>query len=187
MTENQKEKFSFRVNVRNLLSNPVRVVLDADEAERRALAERLGVDKVHKVVADLALTTWKRDGVRIKGEIKADVEQACVISLEPVKTCIDEEFEALFVPEKSKLNRGATDDNGELIIDADGPDMPETFSGDEIDVGAVCEEFVVLALDPYPRKDGATLDLPVDTSDEASESPSPFAGLENWRNANGDA
>ena len=43
---------------------------------------------------------------------------------------------------------------GEIILDAEGPDSPETFSGDTIDVGALAEQFFGLAIDPYPRKAG---------------------------------
>jgi len=46
---------------------------------------------------------------------------------------------------------------GEILIDAEGPDSPETFSGDTIDVGALAEQFFGLAIDPYPRKQGASL------------------------------
>ena len=37
------------------------------------------------------------------------------------------------------------------MLDAEGPDSPETFTGDTIDVGALAEEFFGLAIDPYPR------------------------------------
>jgi len=47
--------------------------------------------------------------------------------------------------------------NGEVHLDAEGPDSPETFSGETIDVGALAEEFFGLAIDPYPRSEGASL------------------------------
>ena len=61
------------------------------------------------------------------------------------------------------------------MLDADGPDSPETFSGDTIDVGALAEEFFGLAIDPYPRKPGA---VAADAgSDEAGEpAGGPLAG-----------
>ena len=56
---------------------------------------------------------------------------------------------------------------GEIVLDADGPDGPETFAGDTIDVGALAEEFFALAIDPYPRKPGVDL---------AGRAPSTRAG-----------
>ena len=72
-----------------------------------------------------------------------------------------------------------------MIIEAEGPDIPETYSGDSIDVGAVCEEFIALAIDPYPRKEGAVLDAADEPGDEESSAPSPFAGLEGWNKGKG--
>ncbi len=41
-----------------------------------------------------------------------------------------------------------------MLLDPDGPDIPDTFTGDTIDAGAVVSEHVALAIDPYPRKAG---------------------------------
>ncbi|WP_136658811.1 DUF177 domain-containing protein [Nitratireductor sp. XY-223] len=180
MTENNKETFSYRVNVGHLSANPVTVRLEADPGERLAMAERWGVTRVDAVTAELELVRWKRDGVRVKGRVRAEIEQSCIVTLEPVMATIDEAVEALFVPEGSKLARIATDENGEIVFDAEGPDIPESFHGDSIDVGAVCEEFIVLAIDPYPRKEGAVLESPGDPQ-QAEDTPSPFAGLKSWK------
>lgn len=187
MSEEKKERFSYRVNVGHVSSNPISVALEADAAERAALAERWGVEKVNAVCAELALTRWKRDGVRIKGRVIADIEQNCVVSLEPVASHIDEPVEALFVPEGSKLARITTDDGGEMIVEAEGPDLPEPFKGDTIDVGTVCEEFIVLAIDPYPRKDGAVFETGDEALGDDPGAPSPFAGLEGWNKGKGSA
>ena len=72
------------------------------------------------------------------------------------------------------------DETGEMVFDAEGPDLPETFTGDSIDVGSVCEEFVVLAIDPYPRKEGAVLEASDEMPPDDDRPPSPFAGLKNW-------
>lgn len=180
MTDNNTENFSYRVNVGHISSNPVTVFLEADPKEKKALADRWDVNRVDAVTAELTLTGWKKDGVRIKGRVQADIEQSCVVSLEPVTSHIDETFEALFVPEGSKLARIVTDESGEMVVEAEGPDLPETFTGDSIDVGAVCEEFIVLAIDPYPRKDGAALEPQAEPEEGDRTAPSPFAGLKAW-------
>ena len=63
----------------------------------------------------------------------------------------------LYFPEDSKLGRLGFHAAGEVHLDAEGPDSPETFSGETIDVGALAEEFFGLAIDPYPRSEGASL------------------------------
>ncbi len=177
----QRHSFSYRVNVGSVAANPLDVWLEATEDERLEMAERWGVLSVESVRAQLHLNRWKRDGVRIKGTVEAALTQSCVVTLEPVSTTVSETIDALFVPENSRLARLDVADDGEIVVDADGPDVPETFHGDSIDVGAVSEEFIVLALDPYPRSEGAVFQP--DRSDPEGETlaPSPFAELKAWK------
>jgi len=113
------------------------------------------------------VTPWKRNGVKVSGSVEADITQACIVTLEPVAAHIDEAVEALFLPEQSKLGRQGFEGGGEILLDAEGPDSPETFSGDTIDVGALAEQLFGLAIDPYPRKPGASLEAA--GPDDASE------------------
>ena len=66
--------------------------------------------------------------------------------LEPVQSKIDEDVEGC-IPSRGFQARPAKgfDVGGEILLDAEGPDSPETFSGDSIDVGALAEEFFGLA------------------------------------------
>lgn len=148
---------SFRANIARLPHKGLPVVIEADATQRAALAEEHGLLSVEAYRAELLVTSWKRNGVRVIGRVEADITQACIVTLDPVGAHIDEPIEALLLPEDSKLGRQGFDDGGEILLDADGPDSPETFSGDTIDVGALAEQFFGLAIDPYPRKQGASL------------------------------
>ena len=149
---------SFKANVGRLPHKGLPVVIDADPAQRAALAAEHELLSVENYRAELLVAPWKRNGVKVSGRVEADITQACIVTLEPVAAHIDEEVEALFLPEQSKLGREGFEGGGEILLDADGPDGPETFSGDTIDVGALAEEFFGLAIDPYPRKQGAAID-----------------------------
>ena len=149
---------SFFANVARLPQKGLPVVIEADAAQRAVLAEEHGLLSVEAYRAELLVVSWKRNGVRVSGHVEADITQACIVTLDPVQAHIDEPVEALLLPEDSKLGRQGFDGGGEILLDADGPDSPETFSGDIIDVGALAEQFFGLAIDPYPRKAGASLD-----------------------------
>lgn len=148
---------AFPVNVARLPARgmPVRIV--ADEAQRAALAKAHDLLSVESLEADLLVTAWKSRGVRVSGRLRARIEQACVVTLEPVAARIDETLAAVFAPEGSRLLRPDMDEGGEILLDAEGPDSPEPFTGNEIDVGALVEEFFALGIDPYPRKAGVAL------------------------------
>jgi uncharacterized metal-binding protein YceD (DUF177 family) len=173
--------FSYLVKVGHISANPVDVHVEADASERQGLAALWNVLSVESVKAELKISRWKRDGIRVKGKVRANLTQACVVTLEPVTADIDEDFEQIFVPEGSKLARPPVDDAGELLLDPDGPDLPEIFSGDTIDAGAVVTEFAALAIDPYPRKPGIDFQDHIEDTGENDRKPSAFAALKDWK------
>ena len=120
---------SFKANVGRLPHKGLPVVIDADAAQRAALAQEHELLSVENYRAELLVAPWKRNGVKVSGRVEADITQACIVTLEPVAAHIDEEVEALFLPEQSKLGRQGFEGGGEILIDAEGPDSPETFSG----------------------------------------------------------
>lgn len=173
--------FSYLVKVGHISGNPVEVHVEADNRELAGLATLWNILSVEKLEANLKISRWKRDGVRIKGDVRAKIVQACVVTLDPVESEINENFEQIFVPEDSKLARAPSKDAGEMVLDPDGPDVPETFAGDAIDVGAVVTEFAALAIDPYPRKPGIEFDGHIEDTGENDRKPSPFAVLKDWK------
>jgi hypothetical protein len=181
MTLRDAPPFSYRVNVGHVSLNPITVRMEADEAERKALARGWGVSAVERFSTELELNRWKRDGLRVAGTVRATIVQPCVVTLEPVTQVIEETLQAIFVPEGSKLARIGLDGEGQMIVDAEGPDAPETFSGDAIDVGMVAAEFAALAIDPFPRKPGVVFETHLEDDADQSAEPSPFAALRDWK------
>ncbi|RCS23110.1 DUF177 domain-containing protein [Phyllobacterium salinisoli] len=180
---NDSPALKFPVSVNNLPQKGIIVTIKADERERGALARDHGLEAVKFFAAEFHVLPWKKQGVKVQGRIDADIVQSCIATLEPLDARIAEKVDTVFVPEDSKLARIRLDESGEMLIDAEGPDMPETFSGDHIDIGAVAEEFFDLAIDPYPRKPGLPEQiLPQETVTPDVEKPvSPFAKLSHWK------
>jgi len=173
--------FSYRVRVGHVSHNPIEVRIEADERERAALAKLWDILGVQALTAELKVRRWKKDGVKVMGTVHAEVTQACVVTLEPVAEVIDEEIEEMFVPEGSALARIPANDAGEIILDPDGPDLPEQFSGDEIDIGAFVAEMAAMALDPYPRRSDVEFAGHVESDAVEDRKPSPFAVLKNLK------
>jgi len=170
MKEEQiKSPVSFEVHVSRMPQKGLPVVIEADEKQRAALAHEHGLEAVERFHAELLVTAWKRHGVKVEGRVEADIVQTCVVTLDPIQNHISEKVSGLFLPEDSKLGRLGFETGGEMLLDAEGPDSPELFSGDTIDVGALAEEFFGLGIDPYPRKSGASLQESPDEKDEPEE------------------
>jgi uncharacterized metal-binding protein YceD (DUF177 family) len=151
-----------------------RLDLQAGEAERQAVADRLRLPSLGRFDAHVTLT---REGERVgaTGRIKAQLEQRCVATGEPVPAAIDEPFELLFLPEPN----AAADEEIELSE----RDCDVVFhDGAAIDLGGALADTLALALDPYPRcadADTALRDAGVLSEEQAG----PFAVLAKLRGA----
>jgi uncharacterized metal-binding protein YceD (DUF177 family) len=149
----------------------------ASEPERAALALHLAIPAVERLEAEVVVKSWRGEGVKITGRLTADVVQSDVVTLEPLSQKVDEDIELVFLPEHSRLARMVQPQDGELHLDPDGDDIPETYAGDRIEFGSVLAEALALGLNPYPRAEGASFES-FDTDPEPEVGKiSPFATL----------
>lgn len=182
----QGDVFSFKVKVSHVSANPISVKISADAADLEQLARQWHVPEVLSFEAELELGRWKRDGIRVKGHVRSTIVQDCVVTLDPVTQIIEEDVETIFLPENSRLAKRTLDGNGEMFLDPDGPDLPEVFSGDSIDVGAVVAEFAALSIDAYPRKEGLEYTDRIESDSSTDKKPSPFAVLQGLKGGKSD-
>lgn len=124
------------------------IKLETDAEERRRLAARFGLLSLDRLVALLAVTRGASGiPIRVKGRLQASVVQRCIVSLEPVASEIDEPVEAEYGP--------ASTEGPEEVVRLDEPDPPEPLEGDSLELGELVAQHLSVALDPYPRKQGA--------------------------------
>ena len=144
-----------------------RLDLVADGAARDAIAKAAGLAALPRLEAGFDLTRQGSDGLRVVGRVLATVVQNCVVTLEPIESQIDEAVDLVFLPDLAP----AADAVDLQAFDSNEP--PEAIRDGVIDLGAVATEFLLLGLDPYPRKPGAVFDAPP-SGDPKSH---PFAAL----------
>ena len=120
--------------------------IEADEAERAALARRFGFTVLDVLEADYSLSR-ENDGILATGEIRASLAQPCVATAEPVAEQVREAFMIRFMPEGEEETQGNED---EIEIDADGIDIV-TYADERIDIGEAVAETLALAVNPFPR------------------------------------
>jgi uncharacterized metal-binding protein YceD (DUF177 family) len=112
--------------------------LEASPEERRMLAERFDLLSIDSLSGHARLERCG-EGVILRGRLEAQVAQACVISLEEVRSTVDETFECRFTRP------------GAAVPDAAWDQDVEPLAGTELDVGEIFAQQLALALDPYPR------------------------------------
>lgn len=181
MKPDEISAYSHPVKVSTLSASLTNLHLEADARALEALARQWNVTEVRSLKAELQIARWKKDGVRIKGRVMADLVQECVVTLEPVENHIDEPVEATFVPDGSKLARALTIETAEMVVDPDAPDAPDIFIGDTIDIGQTVAEHAAMAIDPYPKKPGAAFPDHIESTDKDDKRPNPFAALKDWK------
>ena len=175
------------IDVTRLPSKGRRVKFEASDKEMQAIASSFGLLKIDVFSAELHITSWRRDGVKVEGTLLAKIEQACVVSLKPVSQNLKENISLIYVPEGSKFAKPELDANGELLLDPDGADLPDTFDGTTIDVSQLMLEVFAMAVDPHPRAQGVSMDEIYKSNEDVDERPpSPFAVLIKLKNGKAD-
>jgi uncharacterized metal-binding protein YceD (DUF177 family) len=146
-----------------------RLDLVADEAERKAIAKRLGLLSLDRLEAHVCLARTG-DIVRATGRLLAALDQSCVVTGEPVAAHVDEPFALMFTPEPT----GSAPDEEIELGEADCDVV--FYDGAVIDLGGALADTLALSLDPYPRSAGADAALK-ETGVLTEEQASPFAVL----------
>ena len=162
-TENPE--FPRPVDLARVGDSATRMEIEANAAERAALAQRFGLPAIDSLRATLELRRIRGGAaVKLAGQLSADVTQSCVVTLEPVKQHVEEEFEILYSDEVT---------HEQSSIGADVA-WPEALPQGPLDVGEAVAEQLSLALDPYPRAPGVALEPRWTGEGEADK---PFAAL----------
>jgi uncharacterized metal-binding protein YceD (DUF177 family) len=136
-------------------------VIKADARECEALALRLKLPAVHGVSARLVVSPWRGGGLKVAGQIAADIEQVSVVSLEQFRAQESFEAERYFLPH----------------VEDGNDDEVDVIQGGVIDLGEIVAETIALELEPYPRKPGEVFEEFHENGETPSAKISPFAVL----------
>ena len=154
-----KSPWSVPVAVEDIPDTGLHMEIEAPAAVRAAVAELAAVRALPRLSAVFDLTR-QGAGAHVSGRVSALVGQTCVVSLEPIESKLDEAIDVTFSPSAD-------------AVSADDEEPPEPLVGGTFDLGALATEFLLLAIDPYPRKEGVEFAPP--KVEEGGEHP--FAAL----------
>jgi uncharacterized metal-binding protein YceD (DUF177 family) len=144
--------------------------LAADAETRAAVARMAGLRDLPRFEASFDVSRHGRAGLHVAGRVSATAGQTCVVTLEPLANEVTEDIDLLFEPPP------AVSEEATAEVDSPDPsldDETEPLLDGKVDLGALATEFLILGLDPYPRKPGAIFQPPA----EARPDEGPFAAL----------
>jgi uncharacterized metal-binding protein YceD (DUF177 family) len=165
--KSETQRFARMLAVETVPDGGLEVEISADEGERALLAAQCGIVSVQTFEAGFHVR--KQGGMgrfHVRGQLRARVTQMCGVSLEPFESEVSAEIDVAFAPP----GRAAI----EPPLSEDDP--PDPIVDGQIDLGALAAEFLVLNLDPYPRKPGAVFQE-ADARSKTEKRDSPFAIL----------
>lgn len=144
--------------------------------ERAAIAQALGIDSIKKLNFSGQLEPVGKSDWALEGMLGATVVQACVVTLAPVTTRIDEAVNRRYLTDLPEVSAGEVEMPEDDTIDP----LPAT-----LDLATVMIEALSLALPQYPKADGATLGDAVFAEDGVTpmsdDDAKPFAELASFR------
>ena len=158
------------------------VRIEADAEQRAALARRFALHSIDRFSVEAkARPVGGGPNVLVKGRILAGLHQICAVTLAPVQATIDETFDTEFGPVEEAVD---------IELSLSDADPVEPFEEAGIDVGELAAQHLALALNPYPRAAGVSLEqalAPAGGSSvlELNQPSGPFAALQKLRTPNG--
>src|SRR5579872_5529673 len=163
--------WSVPVAVEDIPDTGLHMKIDAPDATRAALAGLASLRDLPKLSASFDLTRHG-SAVHVTGRVRALVGQICVVTLEPIENTVDEAIDLKFAPRPQSAGDREPKDAARRKRGGDD-NLPEPLVGGILDLGALATEFLILGIDPYPRKAGAQFAaLELDDTGEK-----PFAAL----------
>lgn len=172
---------NYPISISKLPSPSDVLQLPFDKMILSTLADECGVISLNNFHTKFRLKRYRKHGVTIYGEFSVEVEQECVVTLDPIFSKINESFERQFLPQKDSEYKMPEIIDGEMVLDPEADDIPDIIEGHEINLWDVLSEALILVIDPFPRSQGISekTDNEVDKSPEIEKEPThkPFSDL----------
>lgn len=164
-----EEDFHFRVKLDDVPPNGLQIAPHVSPDIYPSLCARFNVDQLDDLKISLSVTRFDKAGLYVHGAMSGKVCQTCVVSLEPVWSDVNVDFEVEFQPQDVIDKLGIDPDDFEQ-------DIPELIEEGGANIGDVAAQIFALEIPLYPRHPNAQLDdqrgLAI-----AEKSESPFAIL----------
>lgn len=154
-------------------SKVTQFLITADADRETQMSHELGVSAVTKLRFEGKIKPHGKRDFLLLGHLGVTVEQPCGVTLDPVRTRIDESVERLFV---AGLEESFSDEETEIPDD----DRIEPLEA-TIDLWAIAREHIALVIPAFPRR--ADLDefeisaTPEGAAPLDEDAMKPFAGL----------
>lgn len=189
-------EWSYFLNADKVDDRPLNVEISADEKQRKDIAVRANIVSVDSIEADFTLDREQAGRVvHAAGRFKAVVTLECSVSAENFSFSIEEPVQGWFEDKertvsfmkalKERDSKGNASQKGPVEVEmASEEEDPEGMVNGYIDLGELVVQHLILAIPPYPRKEGVEYDITDESVKPEKDSPlrkNPFEALKDWK------
>jgi uncharacterized metal-binding protein YceD (DUF177 family) len=176
MTNKSQSPWNVQIRADDVPETGRKVDLVADAAVREAIAKLAGLRALPRLEAHFEVTRHG-SGLRVAGQVSATVEQTCGVTLEALNNEVAEAVDAVYVPPAA--GDGPESDDEGLETD----EGPEPLVDGTADLGTLATEFLLLGIDPYPRRPDAVFAPPAAPESAGGGAFAALAALKKDRGA----
>ncbi len=184
------QEWSHYISSEDIGRKPLKVSVSVPKENIPAICNRIGAHSIEVLKVDFVLSRNPVSKViHVKGTLRADLHQYCVVTTEPVSEHIEDSFESWCIETnsavsfaKAKRERLSPQELNDLPM-LEEHDDPEEIVDGKIDLGELITQHMSLSLNPYPRKEDAVFESKDKLFDEEEEGAygNPFAALKEWK------
>lgn len=152
----------------------VELRIDVTPAEIAEMVELLDLVALEGLSFTYRLRRGAGGRIHLAGHLKAHATQTCVVTLEPIESVVDIPVTDEFWPAPliAEFQRQVADPESTVPLD-----WPDAIVDGMIDLGPVVYESLATALDPYPKKPGASFQWSQGADGGEGGESGPFAAL----------
>ena len=156
------------------------VTLDPSADEREAVARRLGLVALNRFEGELKLHPEIGRQISLRGPIRAEIVQSCVVTGDPLTTEVAFDVDLIFAEDADPM-AGLNMTEEDVLTDPE-IEEPDPIVDGKIDVGEAAVEELALNITPYPRTPGAVFEGLDTDEDGSNQRENPFAVLSSLKN-----
>jgi uncharacterized metal-binding protein YceD (DUF177 family) len=134
------------------------------------------VDGIEDFTVRIRLTRASKNEYALAGHLEASILQTCVVTLKPLRTRVEQDFERRYEIAPRDVARRAS---AAVEVELES-EFKERLHGTSLDLAVPVLEELSLAIDPYPRTPGAAFEF---GSEKPPAEESPFAALQRLKDS----
>lgn len=166
------------------ITEPISGSLELNGNERHAVAVFLGLVGLDSFILNYRIEPLANERFKLTGTLRAELSQACVITLEPIAESIEESIEIELWPDAQIREEETQSAEKEFFAEQIDEEPPVPIIAGRADLAGFAIEILSTSMEAYPRNENAKFNWKDPASGPDGRALSPFAQLDKLKSKN---